>query len=290
MPQTIIKLAITWGLLSIPVTVHAATKEHEVPLRQVHTRCGGGRVRLRRYCEHEDVEIPFEEVAPGYEAPDGRVVILSDDDLADLPLPTARRIEILAFVDADQIDPLALDTAYYLGTGPVGARPYALLRDVMRKSGRVAIARTALRTRESLAVLWARDEVIAMQTMLWPDQLRPAQEITIPETPPARRQELQMAYNLMDAMGSGFDLAEQHDDYSRALQRVVAARLQGMEPPHAPESRGVEGATVDLMAVLQQSVDAAQTRRAKPTGRKAAKKTAAKKTAAKKAHRRRSAG
>jgi DNA end-binding protein Ku len=124
-----------------------------------------------------------------------------------------------------------------------------------------------------------------MQTMLWPDQLRPSQGITVPKTRPARRQELQMAQNLMDAISSDFDLEEQHDDYSRALERVVAAKLQGMEPPHAPESRGVEGAGVDLMAVLQQSVEAAQTRRAKPTGRK--KAAAAKKTAAKKAHRRR---
>ncbi|MGW3246101.1 non-homologous end joining protein Ku [Streptomyces sp. NPDC001070] len=288
MPQTIIKLAITWGMLSIPVTVHAATEEHDVPLHQVHTRCGGGRVRLRRYCEREGIEIPSEEVAPGYEAPDGRVVVLNDDDLADLPLPTARRIEILAFVDADQIDPLTLQTTYYLGTGPIGARPYALLRDAMKKAGKVAIARTALRTRESLAVLRARDRVIAMQTMLWPNQLRPTQGVTVPQTPPARRQELQMAQNLMDAISSGFDLEEQHDDYSRALEQVVAAKLLGMEPPHAPESWGIEEAGADLMTALQQSVEAARTRRAKPTGRK--KAATAKKAAAKRGHRGRPTG
>ncbi|MGW7488196.1 Ku protein [Streptomyces sp. NPDC054786] len=148
MAQTIAKRTITWGLVNIPVTVHAATAPHSVPLHQVHTRCGGGRIRLRRVCEREGVEVPYEEVARGYDAGDGRVVVLSEDDLADLPLPASpRAIEVLAFVSADRIDPLLLHKPYYLGLGdPATARPYALLRDAMDDGGLAAVARVAVRT------------------------------------------------------------------------------------------------------------------------------------------------
>jgi DNA end-binding protein Ku len=188
---TIAKLSISWGLVVIPVTVHAAIAPHPVPLHQVHTRCGGGRVRLHRFCEREGIEIPYEEVAPGWESDDGRVVVLSDADLADLPLPNSpRAIEVLAFVPVDQIDPLLLHRPYYLGVSgdPRAARPYALLRDAMRESGQVAVVRLALRARESLAVLRVRDQVIAMQHLLWPDELRPAEDIAVPRTEPPRRQ------------------------------------------------------------------------------------------------------
>jgi DNA end-binding protein Ku len=280
MPKTIARLPILWGLVSIPVTVHAAVEPHAVPLHQVHAPCGGGRIRLSRYCEREGIEVPYEEVTRGYEAPDGRVVVLSDADLADLPMPAARSIEVLAFVDADRIDPLTLDKGYFLGSGEAfAARPYALLRDAMREAGQVAVARVTLHTRESLAVLRPRDDVIAMQTMLWPDELRTTEDITVPKTLPARRQELQMARSLMAAISAGFRLEEQHDDYGRALKQLVTARLEGTEPPHAPETVPVQGTPVDLMTALERSIEAAQARRTRPM-----------KAAAKKTPRRRSAG
>jgi len=262
MAQTISKLAISWGLVVIPVTVQAAIAPHAVPLHQVHTRCGGGRVRLRRYCEREGVEIPYEDVAPGYEAGDGRMVVLSDGDLADLPLPSSpRAIEILAFLPADRIDPLLLNRPYHLGVDdPVAARPYALLREAMRASDLVAVARVTLRTRESLAVLRVRDEVIAMQTLLWPDELRGTAEVNVPPPQTLQPQELQMARALMDAAGDDFQLEEQRDTYRLALEQVVEARLEGLEPPHAPEEPS-GGGTVDLMTMLEQSLQDAHARR-----------------------------
>lgn len=264
MPQTIAKLSISWGLVVIPVTVHAATAPHPVPLHEVHTRCGGGRIRLRRFCEREGVEIPYDQVAPGWEADDGRVVVLSNADLADLPLPTSpRTIEVLAFVHADQIDPLLLHRPHYLGVSgdPAAARPYALLRDALRESGLVAVVRLTLRGRESLALLRVREQVITMQTLLWPDELRPTEDIAVPRTEPLRRQELDMARSLMDAMSTGFSLEEQHDDYRHAVEQVVAARLAGLKPPHAHAPMPVAGAVVDLMAVLEQSVEEVEERR-----------------------------
>jgi DNA end-binding protein Ku len=262
MAQTIAKRTITWGLVTIPVTVHAATAPHPVPLHQVHTRCGGGRIRLRRVCEREGVDVPYDQVARGFDAGDGRVVMLSEDDLADLPLPTSpRAIEVLAFVAADRIDPLLLHKPYYLGLGdPATARPYALLRDAMHESGLAAVVRVSLRNRESLALLRPRGETIAMQTLLWPDELRGSEEINVPRTEQPRRQELQMARTLMDIAGEeDFRLEDEHDAYRAALEQVVAARLEGAEPPRTPAPAEVE--PMDLMAALEASVRAARSRR-----------------------------
>ncbi|MGP4000858.1 non-homologous end joining protein Ku [Streptomyces sp. 8N706] len=261
-PPTIVKLHITFGLVSVPVDVHPATARHSVPLHLVHTRCGS-RVRLHRFCEAEGIEIPREEIARGYEA-DGRTVILTDADLADLPLPSMKNIEVLAFVPADRIDPLLLDRAYYLSVdGPVAARPYVLLRDAMRETGQVAIARAVIRTRENLAVLRPRGEIIAMQTMLWPDELRPADGLEPPAHEP-RPQELEMADLLMEQLTRGFHLEQQEDAYQRALERVVEAKLTGAEPPHAPEAPTAPIGAVDLMAELERSVAAAKARETSP--------------------------
>ena len=273
MPQTISKLAISWGLVTIPVTVHAATAQHTVPLHQVHTRCGGGRIRLRRYCEREGIEdVPYEEVARGWESDDGRVVVLSDDDLTDLPLPSSpKAIDVLAFVPANQVDPLLLNKPYYLGVGdPTAARPYALLREAMRESGLVAVVRLALRTRESLAILRVKDATIAMQTLLWPDELRSTEDVVVPPAAQPRRQELQMARSLMDVVSEDFQLEDQRDVYRHALEQVVAARLEGLEPPHAPDTVPVDGGLLDLMAALEQSIQAAESRRSNPAAKKKA--------------------
>lgn len=273
MPQTISKLAISWGLVTIPVTVHAATAQHSVPLHQVHTRCGGGRVRLHRYCEREGIEdVPYEEVARGWESDDGRVVVLSDDDLADLPLPSSpKAIDVLAFVPDDFIDPLLLNKPYYLGIAdPTAARPYALLREAMRESGLVAVVRVALRTRESLAVLRVKNETIAMQTLLWPDELRGADDVAVPPAAQPRRQELQMARSLMTVVSEDFQLEDQRDVYRHALEQVVTARLEGLEPPHAPDTLPVDDGLVDLMAALEQSIQAAESHRSSPAAKKKA--------------------
>ncbi|MGA5442453.1 Ku protein [Streptomyces griseoincarnatus] len=256
-------MSITFGLVSIPVSVHAATEPHPVTLRQVHAK-DGSRIRLRRFCEAEGVEVPYSDVARGFEAPDGRVVVLTDADLADLPLPTARSIEVLGFVPAETVDPVALDRAYYLGASGLEGRPYVLLREALSESGLVGIARTALRTRESLAVLRVRDDVLCLQGLLWPDEIRPTTGLA-PDAPAPRRQELRMARTLMDQLTEDFRWEEQHDEYRKALERVVAAKLEGTEPPHAPAAQVMAGRVVDLMAMLEASVQAAREAHAEPS-------------------------
>lgn len=286
------KGAISFGLVTIPVQLFTATEEHDVPLRQVHEK-DGSRVRLRRVCEAEDVEIPYQEITKGYEAPDGSMIMLTDGDLADLPLPSKKLIDVLAFVDADSIDPLMFSKAYYVGASDrAAAKPYALLKEALTESGQIAITKIAIRSRESLAVLRVREDTLVLQTCLWPDEVRPAAGVAPEEDITIRPQELKMARSLMDMLSQGFDLSSLHDEYQEALQQVIEARLQGVEPPHEEEAPPAGGKVIDLMAALENSVRAAKESRREPVAgreteaevrtlpaRKTAKKAAAKKEA-----------
>jgi DNA end-binding protein Ku len=257
MPTTIARMSMTFSLVSIPVSVSAATGpgQHEVPLHMVHA-ADGGRIRQRRICEQDGAEVPYEDIARGYEAPDGRTVVLTRDDLADLPLASAREIRVLGFLDAAKVDPIAFDRAYYLAPSiPAGARPYALLCRAMRDADQVGIARVALRAKESLAVLRVRDDVIVLQTLLWPDQVRPSTDLA-PQHIELSPTEIQLARQLMDAVTADFRIEGEHDDYARALEEVVEALLAGLEAPHALQSRVLPpgGTATDLMAVLEAAI------------------------------------
>ncbi|MFE2927858.1 non-homologous end joining protein Ku [Streptomyces goshikiensis] len=258
------KGAISFGLVTIPVQLFTATEEHDIPLRQVHEK-DASRVRLRRVCEAEDVEIPYQEITKGYEAPDGSMIMLSDEDLADLPLPSKKLIDVLAFVDAGSIDPLMFSKAYYVGTSDkAAAKPYALLREALTESGQIAVTKIAIRSRESLAVLRVHEDTLVLQTCLWPDEVRPAAGITPEGDVTIRPQELQMAKSLMEMLSQDFDMSALHDDYQEALQQVIEARLQGIEPPHEEAAAPEGGKVIDLMAALENSVRAARESRGEP--------------------------
>ena len=282
------KGAISFGLVTVPVALSPAVSEHNISLHQVHAQ-DGGRVRMKRVCELEDREIPFGEIAKGYETDDDRTVVLTNEDLASLPLPTKRVIDVLAFVDESQIDPVYFSKPYYVAPDKAGAKQYALLRDAMAESGQVAVTKITLSTRESPAVLRIHDDVLVLQLMVWPDEVRPSAGIA-PQDASVRPQELAMAKSLIETLSADFpDLAEDlHDDYQAALQALVEAKLEGVEPPREAPSRKAADNVIDLMAVLERSVQAAQGNRSR--SRKAAGAEAvevapppAKKTPAKKA-------
>lgn len=293
------KGAISFGLVTIPVQLFTATEEHDIPLRQVHEK-DGSRVRQRRICEAEDTEIPYQEITKGYEAPDGSMIMLSDEDLATLPLPSKKLIDVLAFVDAETIDPLMFSKAYYVGISDRSAdKPYALLKEALTDSGQIAVTKIAIRTRESLAVLRVHEDTLVLQTCLWPDEVRAAAGVTPEGDVKIRPQELKMARSLMDMLSQDFDLSALHDDYQEALQRVIEAKLQGVEPPQEEEAAASDGKVIDLIAALEKSVRAAKESRGEhadeetgeeteaevrtlPTRRTAKKAAPARKPAAKK--------
>ena len=295
--------AISFGLVSIPIKLVNATESHSISFRQIHTE-DGGRIRYRKFCELEDREVTQGEIGKGYEDADGTIIPITEEDLSSLPLPTAKTIEIVAFVPADRIDPLQMDAAYYLqASGAPAAKPYTLLREALKRSNKVAIAKFALRGRERLGMLRVVGEAIAMHGLLWPDEVRAPEGLAPDADVTVRDQELDLADALMDTLGE-VDLEDLHDEYREAVEEVIAAKAAGEAPPQSPEP-ATGGKVLDLMAALESSVRAAResrgeeaehaevkslpqrkTARAAPkqTGGKkstsTAKKTAAKKTTA----------
>jgi DNA end-binding protein Ku len=292
--------AISFGLVSIPIKVVNATESHAISFRQIHTE-DGGRIRYRKFCELEDREVTQSEIGKGYEDADGSIVPITDEDLAQLPIPTAKTIEIVAFVPEDRIDPLQMDAAYYLAaSGAPAAKPYTLLREALKRSNKVAIAKFALRGRERLGMLRVVGDAIAMHGLLWPDEVRAPEGVAPDVDVTVRDKELDLADALMDTLGE-VDLEDLHDEYREAVEEVIAAKAAGETPREAPEP-ATGGKVLDLMAALEKSVRAAKesrgeepaevthlpqrkTSRSTPkqaTGKKStseAKKTAAKKTA-----------
>ncbi|MFL4491434.1 Ku protein [Streptomyces sp. VTCC 41912] len=282
--------SISFGLVTIPVKTYSATdRTSSVSFVRIHEK-DGAPIQYRKVCELDGQEVPNEEVGKGYQPPgDDAVVPITDEDLSRLPMPTAKTLSILSFVDPGEIDPLQLDKAYYLGpNGASATKPYALLREALEHHAKVAIGKVAMRGRETLAMLRAHDGALLMHTLLWPDQIRSADGVA-PEAVTVRENEMKLAETLMDALGE-LDPAELHDDYREAVEELVAAKREGGTPA-APDASAAPGAQViDLTAALERSVravrgggredagDASVTplRGRGPTREKTAAKTAAK--------------
>ena len=250
------KGAISFGLVMIPVKLYAATEQKDIAFRQVH-REDGGRIRFRRVCSLDGAEVPYEDVAKGFELPGGEMVVLTDEDMADLPLASNKSIEVMHFTPADQLDPILFNRSYYVEPEAAGVRAYALLRDALERSGRIAIAQVALRQRESLATLRTRDGVLVLETLLWPDEVRGADFGFLDEDVEVRSQELRMATSLIDSMTVDFDPAEYHDRYREALQELVTAKTEGRDVVQ-PGEPAAPAASTSLADALKASLAAAR--------------------------------
>ncbi|MQA87765.1 MAG: Ku protein [Streptosporangiales bacterium] len=255
--RSIWKGAISFGLVTIPVKLYSATEQRDVSFNQVH-REDAGRIRYRRMCTVCGNEVPYSDIAKGYELPSGEVVVLTDEDFADLPLSTSRAIEVLEFVPLEHVDPIFFARSYYLEPDTTGLKPYVLLREALEESGKIAIVKLALRQRESLATLRVRDGVFVLETMLWPDEIREADFEFLQEDVDVRPQELKMAGSLIDSMSGEFQPDQYHDAYREALEQVIEAKVEGREVVQPEGVAEEEGAVVDLMAALRASVEAAK--------------------------------
>lgn len=264
--RAIWKGAVAFGLVNVPVKLYAATGEHEVSLHQVHAK-DGGRIRYKRTCSLDGETVEYAEIAKGYETDDGELVVLTDEDLARLPLATEREIEVLEFVPAEQVDPMLLGKSYYLEPEKTAAKPYALLRGALEQADRMAVVKVALRQRESMAVLRVRDKVIVMQTLLWPDEVRAAEFPILDGDVSVRPQELAMAASLVDSLAADFDPSQYSDRYEAALEELIEEKVSAGHtqavpvPPEAAGAEGGGGEVVDLLAALQRSVEKARTAR-----------------------------
>ncbi|MGH3348687.1 MAG: Ku protein [Nocardioides sp.] len=277
--RAIWKGSVSFGLVNVPVKLYSATESHDVSFRQVHAK-DGGRVKYQRVCSIDGEEVAYADIAKGYETEDGEMVILTDDDMADLPVTSSREIAVEKFVPSEQIDPMLLEKSYYLEPEKTGAKPYALLRQALIDADRMAVVTVALRQRTTIAVLRVKDDVIVLQTMMWPDEIRKA-DFSV-ETGEVKDAEVKMAHMLVDTLAGDFDASEFEDDYAEAVQALVKAKIEGGEIKRTPTSTKSSGEVVDLLAALQKSVEAAKTARGEDDdSEKAAKKKPAKKTAKK---------
>jgi DNA end-binding protein Ku len=292
MPRTVWSGAISFGLVTVPVHVQSATENHSIQFHQYHLE-DMGRVRVRKFCEVEDREVANAEIGKGYPLTKDTVVPVSDEELRNLPLPTAKAIEIAAFVPLESIDPIRIGDGYYLAPdGAVAAKPYKLLVQALGRSSKVAVAKYAWSGRERLGLLRVRDDVLVLHAMRWPDEVRdPA--IVDPPTADIEEDEIEGALALMESMArDDLDDPEFRDHYTEALAKVIEAKREHQPLPEAPEPEK-PGKVLDLMAALQESVSKAKASRGEDADvhempkpkRKTAKKQPAKKTAAKKSAR-----
>lgn len=249
--------AVSFGLVSIGVKLYSATEDKDIRFHQVHAT-DGGRVKYKRVCSIDGEEVEYRDIAKGYELPDGQVVILTDEDFEDLPLATRREIEVLEFVDQDEIDPIHFEKTYYLEPEGPAARPYVLLRDALENAGQVAITKIAIRQRESLAALRVRDGVLVLHTMRWPDEIRTPDFAFLDEDISVRPQELKMAEALIASMTGEFDASSFTDDYRKAMTALLEAKQSGGEVQQVPEVADDGAAVVDLMSALRRSVERAR--------------------------------
>lgn len=245
--------AISLGLVTIPVRVYSATEQRDASFHQMHD-ADGGRIRYKRVCSVCGDEIPYAQIAKGLELASGEVVMLTEADLADVPLPTSRVIEVVQFMPADQMDPVQLARSYYLEPEPSGTKPYVLLRVALERSDKVAIVKLALRQRESLAALRVRDDVLMLETMLWPDEIRTPDFDFRGHNIEVGSQELEMADSLIEMMTADFNPSHHHDAYRDALNAIVEAKVEGRQVvrPGTPLPHG------DLLTALRASVETAR--------------------------------
>ncbi|MFD4237017.1 Ku protein [Streptomyces sp. NPDC058542] len=285
MPRPLWTGAISFGLVTIPVKVVSATQDHSIHFRQVHLE-DLGRVRTRKVCELDGEVLSQDEIGKGYELSKEQTVPITDEELDRIPLPTAKAIEIVAFVDAGSVDPIRISDSYYLAIdGKVAEKPYTLLRRALERSDKVAVAKFAWHNRERLGLLRVREGAIVLHSMRWPDEIRSPESLA-PLQVELDDEEIERAVQLTDTMAVD-SIAGFRDTYRDALEELLTAKSEGKELPEPAEGEEQEeGKVVDLMAALNASVEAAKESRGEDGGGEATvhemrprKKTPAKRTA-----------
>ncbi|OZM70944.1 Ku protein [Amycolatopsis antarctica] len=268
------KGAVSFGLVTIPIHLYAATENKNVTLRQVHAE-DGGRIQYKRICSIDGEEVAYADVAKGYETESGEMVVLTNDDFADLPLSSSHVIDVLEFVPLESIDPIYFDRTYYLEPQKSAAKPYVLLRDALHKSSHVAVAKVALRQRETMALLRVRGDVLVMTTVLWPDEVRtPDFPFLQEEIPQVRPQELTMAGSLIDSLSDTvYEPEKYHDTYRQALESLIDSKVAGSETTAPAPVKDGKAEAVDLMDALRASVSAAKKTRSGEDGAETGKST-----------------
>lgn len=257
MARSIWNGVITFGMVSIPVGLSSATQDRDLHFHQIHEPCGS-RIKLQKFCPKCERTVETSELVRGYPFTKDQVVILSDEDFEAVPVPSKHTIEVMAFVKAEEIDPIYYDRAYHLDPSEAGRKPYALLKRALEERGMNALAKVALRQRENLCVVRPKDGNLLLETLFFPDEIRAA-ETSVAENVKVEEKELKMALSLIDLLEETFDPSKYRDEYREALLERIDAKVQGKQVVDAPAEAPPK--VIDLMEALRNSVELAKKKR-----------------------------
>jgi DNA end-binding protein Ku len=250
------KGAISFGLVNVPVKLYTATEKKEIKFNYLHEKCKTP-IKYERRCPTCNVEVPPEEIVWGYEFQKGQYVVLKEEDFAGIPDGGGKTIDIIDFVDLNEIDPVYFEKSYYLEPGQGGEKAYALLRRAMLETGKIAVAKVMIRSKENLAVLRVYQNALLMAVIFYPDEIRPTAGLTGIQTGPALHEnEVKMANSLIANLSSHFEPAKYTNRYREDLMAVIQSKISGGEIAQTPERE--TGKIIDLMEALRASIAATE--------------------------------
>ena len=264
-PRAIWSGTISFGMVSIPVRLYTATQSHDVHFHLLHKKDG---VRLQnvRWCPTDEKAVPWDEVVRGFEYARGNYVPVTEEDLDHLPVKTVHTVDISDFVKVEEVDPIYYDKAYYLAPEETGAKAFVLLRQALEHTGRAAVAKVAIRDKESLCLVRPYQDVLSMDTLFYANEIRSTKDIAVDGVGVSPK-EIEMAVSLIENLSDSFDPQRYHDEYQAALKKLIDAKVAGAPLPAPPSERGEK--IVDLMEALRASVEATRKKSSGEAGGKA---------------------
>lgn len=252
--------AITFGLITLPVGLYTATEDRDVSFHLLSAE-DGARIRYKRVNPNTDEEVDWDDIVRGFEYEEGRYVTFTDEELDRIPSDSVRAIDVLQFAQAEEIDPIYFERSYYIAPEPSAVKAYEVLREALQRSERVGISKVTIRKKERLCTLRPKDDVLVLETMKWPDEIRIPDFEELEAGVEATSQEVEMAQSLIDHLSGDFDPASFHDSYRERLEEAIARKIQGEEIQLAPDEGPEPEKVTDLMEALRASVEASRSRR-----------------------------
>ena len=274
MARAIWKGSISFGLVNIPIALYPATRREELKFRLLRKR-DLSPVNYKRVAEKDGKEVPWDEIVKGYEYENGKYVVLKDEDFQRIDLEATQTVDIQDFVDQKEIDPMFFYKPYYLEPQKGGDKAYALLREALKDTNKVGIAKVVIKTRQYLAGVKPEDGVLALELMHFADELADPEKLDVPKKTELGKREMNMAKSLIDSMSSKWNPEKYKDDYREALMEVIEEKVEagGKEIEEKPKKAPKPTKVIDLVSVLQKSLQQTGT-----TKKRSLKKTRAKHT------------
>ena len=272
MPRAMWKGAIAFGLVNIPVELFSATRDHRPRFRLLHAK-DESPVKYERVCQHEGKPVGWEDLVKGYEYDKGQFVVLTKDDFKTAALEKTKTIDILDFVDPKEVDERYFETPYYLQASKGADRAYALIREAIRDSGKIGIAKIILRDSQHLAAVEPIGDALVLTMMRFSDELADLDDFRFPSTEGIRPAELKMAKQLVESLSAKWDPEKYTDEYTKNLMRVIQAKLKGKKPRLQERETPQQADVIDLMARLRASLEGKGGGRGAEGNRGSARKT-----------------